>query len=422
VNEVADQETDVVGLTNLADGECLYVDLDRATNHTVVGGNALVAAKAPLASLGGSSVPGQRWTIATRIGTKIYIRDQSYPVGSSFSVATTTHTGVIRTTINANGTLSDPVAVGLADSVGAYYTATCGGISHNTDKGTVLVGSGDIVIGRGSAAGDGSIFIQSDTEGSPIVIYGKTQYDVSNLPAVKIIQDRSDKNGEIATFGFVGGSNPLPSAGDVSTAITSIGVDGSIGMSTASIVPKSEVSSLVNRIVENKIFFRQNKTYYGTVDAILDLHQNPFAGWTWNATTKTWTRDTTAALISDDLLGNTPTVGMKVIAYSPNYYQVAQNYAGFFTITNIGGGSDHAILTLYEGYPLYNGVTVYNNAILGTWNRSFIKIDTPDPILYYTSPIRFILTTSRAVVQQQAMWGDGSTSPLAESFDPITLG
>lgn len=79
VNAVADQLTDVLGLTNLADGECIYIDLDYSRDLT--GGSALAALKAPARSLG-APVPGRsRTVIAWRSGAYVFSREGGYPIG-----------------------------------------------------------------------------------------------------------------------------------------------------------------------------------------------------------------------------------------------------------------------------------------------------------------------------------------------------
>ena len=93
-NAVADQTTNSAGLTDLADGECVYVDLDFSANRT--GGTALVAAKATSALLGSPTVPGGRHVLAWRVGSSVYSRDQAWAVGTHFSPATTTSLGVVK--------------------------------------------------------------------------------------------------------------------------------------------------------------------------------------------------------------------------------------------------------------------------------------------------------------------------------------
>jgi hypothetical protein len=65
VNQVADQTSPKAGLTDLADLECIYVDLDY--RQSLTGGSAIVAAKAPLQSLGAPQLPLAR-NIVGRFG------------------------------------------------------------------------------------------------------------------------------------------------------------------------------------------------------------------------------------------------------------------------------------------------------------------------------------------------------------------
>lgn len=79
INQIADQTTDVINLTNLADKECIYVDLDYRSNLTGI--NSIVAQKGNLTTLGSATLPLARYIIAVRIGTKVYTRDSYFAVG-----------------------------------------------------------------------------------------------------------------------------------------------------------------------------------------------------------------------------------------------------------------------------------------------------------------------------------------------------
>lgn len=107
-NDVQQQLVASPGLTNLADGECIYVDLDRTQNRT--GGSALVAAKAALATLGPGTIPGARFVIAWRTGSNVYSRDSRWPVGTTFQPATTTALGVVKLS-SAASTPSSPIVI-----------------------------------------------------------------------------------------------------------------------------------------------------------------------------------------------------------------------------------------------------------------------------------------------------------------------
>jgi hypothetical protein len=169
-NEVAEQLTDSTGLTDLADGECLYVDLDRTQDRTVVGTNALTAQRTTIRSLGGSARPGNRWIFAWRIGSDFYVVGQVWPVGQTFRAASTSIRGVVKLTADslAIAEIADPRVANVVDCTnvsGSQYFATVEGISHNADKtanGLWGVGTHQIQIGRGTAAGDGQILLKTD--------------------------------------------------------------------------------------------------------------------------------------------------------------------------------------------------------------------------------------------------------------------
>lgn len=93
-NDVADQTSNSAGLTDLADGDCIYVDLDFSANRT--GGTAIVAAKTSTKLLGSPTIPGGRYIVAWRVGSSIFVRDGAWPVGSHFTPATTASLGVVK--------------------------------------------------------------------------------------------------------------------------------------------------------------------------------------------------------------------------------------------------------------------------------------------------------------------------------------
>lgn len=94
-NDIADQLTDDSPRTNLAIGECLYVDINRTQNLTGV--SALVMAKATLQALGTPTVPGSRFIVAWRGSNgSIYTRDSGFVVNATFAPATTTSLGAVR--------------------------------------------------------------------------------------------------------------------------------------------------------------------------------------------------------------------------------------------------------------------------------------------------------------------------------------
>lgn len=142
-NDIADVTSNVTGLTDLADGECLYVDLDRTANRT--GGTALNAKKGVTNTLGVGSPPGSRTIVAWRSGSSIFTRDQGYAVNSSFKLATTVAAGTVRISASdATAYSGGGVIVATVDSTSNQ--AIAGGLSRG-DSGDYAAGAGNIAIG-----------------------------------------------------------------------------------------------------------------------------------------------------------------------------------------------------------------------------------------------------------------------------------
>lgn len=121
-NEIKDQLTDdtVNFQTQLAVGDCLYVDVDFTQNRTGV--NALVMKKAPLQSLGTPTVPGSRLVIAWRSqnagSVDVYTRDYPYLSNVTILPATTTSVGGVRLNETAaTGATPTVVTIGVNNQV-----------------------------------------------------------------------------------------------------------------------------------------------------------------------------------------------------------------------------------------------------------------------------------------------------------------
>lgn len=143
-NPVIDQTANQVGLTDLVDGECIYVDVQRTTD-----GATLAAAKASLSLLGTPTIPGSRYVIAWNKGGEIFTRDQSYMVNSAFVLATTVAAGMVR--ISGTPTSSFlPAYAATVDDV--YFFATAAGLSRG--NGDFVGGVGDLAIGGGNNDGN----------------------------------------------------------------------------------------------------------------------------------------------------------------------------------------------------------------------------------------------------------------------------
>ncbi len=170
-NTVVDNAS--TGVT-IADGQCLYVDLDR----TQVA--ALVAQVGTLTSLPAPTVPGSRVIICWRIGSDLYVRDRGFNITRTIPVATTAVTGIVR--LNATPAApSAPVVVTIQANGTASVAATGGnapgftGTGNGTNAGLVGVGgaTGAGVVGTGGSGGNTSgVFGQGNGTGGGVVGVG----------------------------------------------------------------------------------------------------------------------------------------------------------------------------------------------------------------------------------------------------------
>lgn len=145
-NVVTDQLTNQAGLTDLAAGECIYVDLDRSQNATIA------AKKGVMANLGLGAAPGARIVLAWRPsgGTDVYLRGIANRSGSSWlGVATPSVIGGVKISQTVSG---DPIvsviATGNATPADSFRQAIAGGISRG--GGDFFAGPGDVVLGGSS--------------------------------------------------------------------------------------------------------------------------------------------------------------------------------------------------------------------------------------------------------------------------------
>ena len=89
-NTINNQTSPSSGLTNLLDGQCLYVDLNRAVNAS-----ALTMVLANLSNIGTPTIPGSRHIIAWRQGSNVYVTGSPYALGFAFAHASPTVYGVV---------------------------------------------------------------------------------------------------------------------------------------------------------------------------------------------------------------------------------------------------------------------------------------------------------------------------------------
>ena len=170
-NDVQDQTSDNPGQTDLTDGQCVYVDLDRSVNHT--GGTALVGVKANLSTLGPGTIPGSRWIIARRIGSSIYTLNWRYAVGTTFVPATATSLGVVKLSRNdstptlpvvisdAGGTIFPQSAVTVGLSIQGFAAQTADLLQFYNSVPTLLSSvdaAGNVVFKSATGTGQGVKF------------------------------------------------------------------------------------------------------------------------------------------------------------------------------------------------------------------------------------------------------------------------
>lgn len=159
INEIKDQATDLTDLTLIADGECIYVDIDRSQN--LLGASALQAVKTTLSALGTPVVPGSRYVIAYRYGSYIYTRDGQFFIGMTGAVATTTTVGTVMLNIAA-GAPSAPVVPAINGNGSIIVTETTAsnnfavqGVGATTTGSAVQGGAGLYGLGGNSEFGAG---------------------------------------------------------------------------------------------------------------------------------------------------------------------------------------------------------------------------------------------------------------------------
>jgi hypothetical protein len=396
INEVADQLTSSPGLTDLAVGECLYVDLDRTTDRTVAGVNALIPAKGVLRTLGGSATPGQRFVLAWRTSGGFFVRDTPYPVGSSLKLATTAASGTVKVTAN----VGDPF-VPLYDTV--TKVAICAGISRKNTASGALTGAGDIQIGLGLSEGDQNINIFTSGSQYGTLVQGAENFDTNGRSTVEVENLHSyntgTKNRTQTLRGFDG------SATRTAQFFESAGAIGVRNVPAMPAVPPASAAEPV-RV---KYFNRPNKFFYTAVrlatDAALAAYTPSGSG-----VGHTLTANANGALSIDGVaVANGNRVLIKNEGSSDN---------GIYTVTAAGSGGAPFVLVRAtdtdQNGELVPGVTVHVTD--GTINiDQYWTLDTDAPITVDTTTTAWVLTDNKTRDQVCALWFDGSYTVLAES-------
>jgi hypothetical protein len=127
-NTIADRTVAAAGYTDLLDGQCVYVDIDRTSNVA-----AAILSKAYISTLNatGATIPGSRYIVAWRIGSYVYSRD--FPVSTTPTgyAAYTAIAGFQLTSTDAKAATTEiTIAGNLASSVTSAVALT--GFAHGT--------------------------------------------------------------------------------------------------------------------------------------------------------------------------------------------------------------------------------------------------------------------------------------------------
>lgn len=246
-NEIFDVTSDTPGTTDLADGECIYVDIDRSLTRTVAGpANALHAVKVALTTLGSPSTPGSRWVLAWRKGSSIYVRDQSYAVGSAFKLATTAAAGMVELNALDPGSANPPQVV-------TFDTSTDKAIAAGMTRGTGgnFGGAGDIEIGGGPDDNQISMFPKT---GNDLEVQVSNNYGTTALGAITAVNSDSfithAKNIALRTRGFNSGTSAFESAQEFECG-------GAVGMRNVLSTPATPAPTAFANI-RVKYFIRDN--------------------------------------------------------------------------------------------------------------------------------------------------------------------
>jgi hypothetical protein len=406
---VADQLTSVVGLTDLASGECIYVDIDRTSS------SAIYAQKGQLSTLGGSSRPGQRWVIASRIGDQYFVSGQPWPIGSSFSLATTAHAGVIKTNIDMAS--PNPVAATIVTSGAASGVVTGKGLSNNLDMGTIRTYdfSSNLLIGRGTAAGDDNVVIKTDSQTKGTIIQGNGGI---NYPYLSVSRG-SITGGQYGTggTGLPANSTPLAMNGSRFEGTRSWAIEA------IDVLPKAPAGGAGYSAPEIKYFYKRAKTF--KADCRVMLQSSGGGAWTYNNTAKTLTRNNINPFPIDSVtLGLNDSVLVNING---------ELYNGIFQVTQLGTsdpGGVPMVLTRTEtcggiysatymslGYDVFDGtsVNVTEGAVYGgtSWVLNWVR--KGGPLLDGTELVNWtqIVASDKNCDQLCVMWFDGSYTAMA---------
>jgi hypothetical protein len=400
INEVQNQTTASSGLTNLtADGDCIYVDLDRTQNRTVAGTNPLIAQRGNLNTLGTSSPPGSRYVLVAKVGSYYYTRGQYLPIGSLYRVATTAAVGGVE----LNATPYTPLAPQVATISDANGTIAGAGISR---YGTST--SGPILIG-GTVGIDGQVVLIGGDNNTNILVQGHQLYQNGNkLAALQIDQLASEGIYEAHITDFRSADAP-----GILSSKAYIDAQGSLGLTNVIRLPNNDLKNAALG-VGAVCFMRPSKYWQGTAAAAYEMGTSSLAYTisTYN-NQKRLTSTTNGALVID---GITVQINYWVLFFTLFGGAIE---AGIWLVTQTGSPStpwilDRPGLGIVTGTSITCGTAIAISA--GTiYGGEYFILSTPDPLILDTTPLFWSFTDKYTTDQYCIRWGDGTVSVLSES-------
>jgi hypothetical protein len=405
INEVQNQTTASSGLTNLtADGDCIYVDLDRTQNRTVAGTNPLIAQRGNLNTLGTSSPPGSRYVLVAKVGSYYYTRGQYLPLGSLYRVATIATVGGVE----LNGIPYSDVAPQVATISDANGTIAGAGISR---YGTST--SGPILIG-GTAGVDGQVILVGGDNNTNVLIKGNQLYQTGNrLAALKVDQlaysPYHPYDSHIVDFSSADSLTP-PSSDKAY-----VDAQGAIGLTNVKYLPNNDLGGAapgvgaVTFMCPSKYWQGQVVAAYNMLSADLAYTISTYGGH------KRLTSTSNGALVIDGVTFTT--IGSMALFFNLLGSEVE---AGLWTLAQVGDGSTPWILDrklfVFTGSGLINSnyaVQVLSGGVI--YGGQYFILSTPDPLILDTTPLFWAFTDKYTTDQYCIRWGDGTVSVLSES-------
>ena len=401
INEIQDQITSSVGLTDLASGDCIYVDLDRSQNRTVALSNPLIAQKGNLNTLGTSSPPGSRYVLAAKVGAYYYTRGQYLPIGSLYRVATTSVIGGVE----LNATPYSATVPQVATVTGANGFIGGAGLSR---YGTGTTGS--ITIG-GHQGVDGQVVLVGPDGNSNVLIEGYQLYAAgTKTPAFQIDQwgdSTGNRDVHIVDFRSADGATTI-------TKKSYVDGQGAIGQTNTTFLPPNDLDNPAAG-VGGVVFMRPSKYWHADVAAVYNLD---LATLSFGETTYSGQKRLTSLV--DEVLtvdAHSLTAGERVLFESD--LGTPQAWAGIWIVTDTGSGSTPWILDRPVDYNTLSnvsyGVAVRVSAGGATYGGEYFMMSTEDPFIVDTTSGVWTITDKFTNDQYCVKWGEGSVSVLSES-------